>query len=212
MRSVSFDKTEITGGFWKERQDVVRNSTVYAVYDRFVDTGRFEAFKFNWKEDMPNKPHFFWDSDVAKWIEGVANLTAKKREPKLEAIVDDVVDLIVEKQESCGYFNTYFQHIDPASRFRNRDWHELYCAGHLIEAAVAYYNATGKDKFLKAMCKYADYIERRFVIDRDAAFVTPGHEEIELALVRLYECTGEHRSILSSPNFSSIIAELPTSR
>lgn len=201
MRSVSFDKTEITGGFWKERQDMVRNSTVYAVYDRFVETGRFEAFKFNWKEGMPNKPHFFWDSDVAKWIEGVANLTAKKREPKLEAIVDGVVDLIVEKQEPCGYFNTYFQHIDPASRFRNRDWHELYCAGHLIEAAVAYYNATGKDKFLKAMCKYADYIERRFVIDRDAAFITPGHEEIELALVRLYECTGERRYLELSEFF-----------
>lgn len=201
MRAVSFDKTEITGGFWKERQDIVRGSTVYAVYDRFSETGRFEAFKFNWKDGMPNKPHIFWDSDVAKWIEGVANLTAKKRETELEKIVDDVVDLIVEKQEPCGYFNSYFQRIDPASRFRNRDCHELYCAGHLIEAAVAYYNATGKDKFLKAMCRYADYIERRFVIDRDAAFVTPGHEEIELALVRLYECTAEKRYLALSEFF-----------
>lgn len=201
MRAVSFDKTEITGGFWKERQDIVRGSTVYAVYDRFSETGRFEAFKFNWKEGMPNKPHIFWDSDVAKWIEGVANLTAKKREAELEKIVDGIVDLIVEKQEPCGYFNSYFQHIDPASRFRNRDCHELYCAGHLMEAAVAYYNATGKDKFLLAMCRYADYIERRFVVDRDAAFVTPGHEEIELALVSLYECTGEKRYLSLSEFF-----------
>lgn len=193
MEAITFEKTNITGGFWKQKQDMIRNTTIYSVYNRFAETGRFEAFKFNWKEGMPNKPHIFWDSDVAKWIEGVAYLTLKKKEPELERIVDDVIDLIVEKQDKNGYFNSYFQHIDPASRFRNRDWHELYCAGHLMEAAVAYYNATGKDKFLKAMCRYADYIERRFKIDCDTAFKTPGHEEIELALVKLSECTGEKR-------------------
>ncbi len=193
MELVTFEQTEITGGFWKQKQDMVRNTTIHSIYDRFYETGRFEALKFNWKEGMPNKPHIFWDSDMAKWIEGVAYITERKREPELEKLVDDIVDQIVEKQEPCGYFNSYFQHIDPTKRFTNRDWHELYCAGHFIEAAVAYDRATGKSKLLKAMCKYADYIERRFKIDRDAGFFTPGHEEIELALVKLYKYTGEKR-------------------
>ena len=201
IKSVDFSKTRITGGFWKKKQDMVRKTTVNAVYDRFCDTGRFDAFKFDWKEGMPNKPHIFWDSDVAKWIEGAAYLTELKREPRLEKIIDKTVDLIEKNQGEDGYFNIYFTVIDPQSRFKNRSWHELYCAGHLMEAAVAYYKATGKRKFLDCMCRYADYIEKRFVIDRDTDFITPGHEEIELALVRLYECTGEKRYLELSEFF-----------
>ena len=192
-KTVDFAKTEITGGFWKRKQDMVRKTTVKAVYDRFKDTGRFDAFRFDWKAGMPNKPHIFWDSDVAKWLEGVAYLTETKREPKLEKIVDETVDLIEKNQDANGYFNIYFTVIEPERRFKTRNDHELYCAGHLIEAAVAYYKATGKRKFLDCMCRYADYIEKRFKIDKDTGFTTPGHEEIELALVRLYECTGEKR-------------------
>ena len=193
MEFVPFEQTEITGGFWKQKQDMARNTTIRSIYDRFYETGRFEALKFNWKEGMPNKPHIFFDSDIAKWIESVAYITEKKREPELEKLVDDIVDQIVEKQEPCGYFNSYFQHMDPTMRFTNRDMHELYCAGHLIEAAVAYDRATGKDKLLKAMCRYADYIERRFKINRDTGFFTPGCEKIEYALIQLYRHIGEKR-------------------
>ncbi|MBO7659280.1 MAG: glycoside hydrolase family 127 protein, partial [Clostridia bacterium] len=94
IEKVSFENVEITGGFWKTRQNLVRKTTVQAVYDRFSDTGRFDAFRFDWKEGMPNRPHIFWDSDVAKWIEGVAYLCQKKREPRFERIVDRVADLI----------------------------------------------------------------------------------------------------------------------
>ena len=201
IKTVDFSKTDITGGFWRQKQDLVRKTTVKAVYDRFKETGRFDAFKCDWKEGMPNRPHFFWDSDVAKWIEGVAYLTQKKREPRLERLADETIDLIEKNQGEDGYFNIYFTVVDPESRFKNRDWHELYCAGHLMEAAVAYYNATGKRKFLDLMCKYADYIEKRFKIDEDTEFVTPGHEEIELALVRLYEATGERRYLELSEFF-----------
>ena len=193
MRTVHFSKTDITGGFWKKKQKLIRDTTVYAVYDRFAETGRFDAFKCDWKEGMPNRPHFFWDSDVAKWIEGVAYLTMKKREPKLERIVDEVVELIDKNQGEDGYFNIYFTVIEPEGRFKVRDKHELYCAGHLMEAAVAYFEATGKRKLLDIMCRYADYIEKRFKIDKDTGFTTPGHEEIELALIRMYRCTGEKR-------------------
>ena len=193
IKTVDFSKTEITGGFWKQKQEMVRKTSIKAVYDRFKDTGRFDAFKCDWKEGMPLKPHYFWDSDVAKWIEGVAYITEKKKSPRLEKLADETIDLIEKNQGDDGYFNIYFTVVDPESRFKNRDWHELYCAGHLMEAAVAYYKATGKRKLLDVMCKYADYIEKRFKIDQDTGFSTPGHEEIELALVRLYEATGEKR-------------------
>ncbi len=193
FQAVTFDKIGITGGFWKQKQDLVRDVSVKNVYKRFKETGRFDAFKFDWKEGDPNKPHIFWDSDIAKWIESVAFLSQKKREPELEKIVDEVVDLIEKNQDENGYFNIYFTVCEPDARFTRRTDHELYDAGHLIEAAVAYYYATGKDKFMRLMCKYADLIEKVFKIERSAKFVTPGHEEIELALVKLYHATGEKR-------------------
>ena len=200
-RTVDFSHTRITGGFWKQKQTLVRRVTTKAVYDRFYDTGRIDAFRFDWQADMPNQPHFFWDSDVAKWMEGAAYQLAVKPDASLQKKIDTLVDRIAAHQEESGYFNIYFTVIDPASRFANRDWHELYCAGHLMEAAVAYYEATGKDKFLSCMCRYADYIEKRFVTDADVPFKTPGHEEIELALVRLYECTGEQRYLRLAKHF-----------
>ncbi len=200
-RTVNFSQTRITGGFWKQKQALVRRVTTGAVYDRFFDTGRIDAFRFDWKEGMPNKPHFFWDSDVAKWVEGAAYQIAVKPDEKLEKKIDALVDLIARNQCEDGYFNIFFTVVQPENRFTNRDWHELYCAGHLMEAAVAYYEATGKDKFLCCMCRYADYIEKRFVKDADTPFMTPGHEEIELALVRLYECTGEVRYLQLAKHF-----------
>lgn len=193
IKTVDFSKTEITGGFWKQKSDLVRKTTVKAVYDRFKESGRFDAFRCDWKEGMPNKPHIFWDSDVAKWIESVAYVTEKKRVPSLEKLVDETVDLIEKNQDEDGYFNTYFIAVEPEQKFKIREWHELYCAGHLMEAAVAYFKATGKRKLLDLMCKYADCIEKRFMIDKDVDFTTSGHEEIELALIRLYEATGEKR-------------------
>ncbi len=199
MKRVDFSSVKITGGFWAQKQSLVRDVTVNAVYDRFVETGRFDAFKCN--KDTELKPHIFWDSDVAKWIEGVAYLTREKREPELERIVDDVVCEIEKNRDECGYFNSYYLTMEPQNRFTNRDCHELYCLGHLIEAAIAYYEATGKDKLLRLMCDYADYVERIFKIEGSAKFETPGHSEIELALVRLYECTGEKRYLELAHHF-----------
>ncbi len=190
---IDFTKVDINGGFWKRRQQINRDTTVYTVERRFEDTGRFATFRFDWKEGEPNKPDIYWDSDVAKWMEAVAYLLEKGPAPDLEKKVDDLVDLIVKNQDPNGYFNVFFTVVKPEERFLHRTDHELYCAGHLIEAAVAYAHATGKTKFLDAMCRYADLIEQVFVKDRSAAFITPGHEEIELALVKLYRYTGEKR-------------------
>lgn len=193
MQPIGFQDVDITGGFWQQIQQRNRKTTVYAVRDRFADTGRFEAFNFSWKEGMPNKPHIFWDSDIAKWAESVAYILQKGPDDELQADVERVIDCIAAHQEESGYFNIYFTVCEPEARLTRRTDHELYCAGHLIEAAVAYYQATGRDRFLRQMCRYADYIDRVFRLEGSAPFVTPGHEEIELALVKLYRCTGQQR-------------------
>ena len=201
MQRIKFSDIKINDGFWKIKQDMVKESTVSAVYDRFCDTHRFDALSCTWKPGDPNQPHIFWDSDVAKWIEGVSYLLLEKRDEKLEAIIDAAVQNIIKNSDADGYFNSHFLVIDREKRFRDRNWHELYCAGHLMEAACAYYEATGKDAFLKAMCRFADDIERVFKKGKSAAFTTPGHPEIELALVRLYETTGEERYLALSKFF-----------
>ncbi len=193
MKRVKFSDIDITGGFWKTKQDMVKNITVDAVYDRFSDTHRFDALKCEWKDGELNQPHIFWDSDVAKWIEGVSYILKKERNERPDNIIDESVDLIVKNSDENGYYNSHFLVTRQDERFHHRGDHELYCLGHLIEAAVAYYDATGKDKLLKAMCKYTDYVEKVFMIDKSAKFFTPGHPELELALVKLYDTTGEER-------------------
>ena len=193
MRSITFDKINITGGFWKARQEINRSATINAVWNRFSDTGRVKAFDFKWKEGDDCKPHIFWDSDIAKWIESAAYIIAKNPDKELENKIERIIDRIEENQHTDGYFNLYYTLCEPGKRFTDRTCHELYCLGHLIEAAVAYYNATGKDRFINLLCKYLDLVEKVFVKENSAAFVTPGHEEIELALFKLYGCTGNER-------------------
>ncbi len=136
IRKIDFFKTKITGGFWRAKQDMVRDATVRAVYDRFKETGRIDAFKCEWDGAEETMPHFFWDSDVAKWIEGVAYITREKPSPELEALVDEIIDNVEKNQGEDGYFNIYFTVVAPERRFLDRDKHELYCAGHLMEAAL----------------------------------------------------------------------------
>lgn len=194
MKNIDFRNVKINDGFWKIKQDMCKETTVNAVYDRFTDTYRFAALKCDWKEgDEPKaKPHFYWDSDVAKWIEGSAYILEQNDMPHLEAICDEAIDDIVKNADENGYFNSYFLVTDEP-KFSNRDRHELYCLGHLIEAAIAYKRATGKDKLLKAMCRYTDYVEKVFKLEDSAGFVTPGHPELELALYKLYKETDEKR-------------------
>lgn len=195
MKNFYYDKVKITDGFLHEKQKLNENVTINAVYDRFYDTGRIDAFKMEWKEGMEKKPHFFWDSDVAKWIEGASYILKNNYNKDLEDKVESIIDNIEKNQGDDGYFNIYFTVCEPKNRFTNRDCHELYCAGHLIEGAIAYYEATKKDRFLKCMEKYVDYIYKVFVEDKTSAFSTPGHEEIELALLRLYRLTKNEKHL-----------------
>ena len=190
-----FDKASVklTGGYLFEKQEMNRETTVHAVYDRFFETGRIEAFKFNWREGEDKQPHIFWDSDVAKWMEGAAYILADHPDKELEKKVDDLIADVKRNQQDDGYFNIYYTVVEPENRFANRDRHELYCAGHLMEAAVALDRYLGKGDLLDCMEKYADCISRAFIEEKTASFVTPGHEEIELALIRMYNHTGKEK-------------------
>lgn len=187
FQPVCYLQTDITGGFWRQKQDLIRSVTMGVVYDRFSETGRFRAFDCDWHEggDAP-KPHIFWDSDIAKWMESAAFLLAKQPDDALQSRVEDVIDKIEAHQCADGYFNLFHIAVEPENRFRFRDRHELYCLGHLIEAGVAYFEATGCDRLLQILDRYIDLVIRVFTVERSAAFTTPGHEEIELALIKLW--------------------------
>lgn len=192
---IDYKYSKINDGFWKAKQKNNREITSYAIWDRFQETGRISAFEFDWEEGKENKPHIFWDSDVAKWIEAAAYILYHEKAPDLAERVESLIDKIEQNQGDDGYFNIFFTVCEPGKRFQGRTNHELYCAGHLIEAAVAYFEATGRRRFLSCMEKYVDYIYKVFVEEESAGFITPGHEEIELALIRLYRCTGEKRHL-----------------
>ena len=187
---VSFRDVTLEDGFWKDRYDLNKNVSIQSVRDRFEETCRFDALRFNYLKKAGHL-HVFYDSDAAKWIEGVAYLIEHDREAmkEHEALIDELADCMEKAQRDDGYLNSYFQQIDPKNIFKNRDRHELYCCGHLIEAAIAYDRATGKRKLLDIMERYCDCIERAFITEKTAAFNTPGHEEIELALFKLYRYT-----------------------
>lgn len=199
---VSWKAVTIDDTFWTPHLRVNREQTLPLIYRISQETGRIDNFRLNWKPGMEPIPHIFWDSDVAKWIEAASYSLGTHPDPELEAKVDEVIGLIAAAQQPDGYLNTYFTAVEPTKRWTNlRDWHELYCAGHLIEAAVAHFQATGKRTLLDTMCRYADYIDTVFGSEQGRKRGYPGHEEIELALVKLYRVTGEKRYLHLSQYF-----------
>ncbi|ATI87542.1 hypothetical protein CGA24_22760 [Salmonella enterica subsp. enterica] len=136
----------------------------------------------------------FQDSDVAKWLEAVAWSLCQKPDPALEKTADEVIELVAAAQCDDGYLNTYFTAKAPQERWSNlAECHELYCAGHLIEADVAFFQATSKRRLLDVVCRLADHIDSTFGPGENQLHGYPGHPEIELALMRLYEVTEQPR-------------------
>ncbi|MHB0876885.1 MAG: beta-L-arabinofuranosidase domain-containing protein [Anaerolineae bacterium] len=128
---------DVNDCFWAPRQQAVRSATLPNEYEQCLATGRIDAWRLLWRPGDPNPPHIFWDSDVAKWIEAAAYSLTTHPDVELERLVDGVVELIAAAQQPDGYLNTHFTVVEPEKRWTNlRDWHELYCAGHLIEAAM----------------------------------------------------------------------------
>lgn len=145
----------------------------------------------------------FQDSDAAKWLEAVAYALVLYPDAQLEATADEVIDIIAAAQDTDGYLNTYYTIKDRDKRWKNLlEGHELYCSGHMMEAAVAYYEATGKDKLLKVMLKNAECIYQYFVTEGHAGY--PGHPEVELALLRMYRASGSKLCLELAQHFLDV--------
>jgi DUF1680 family protein len=202
LKPAPLERVTIDDRFWAPRIETNRTRTLPAAYRHLKGTGRIDALKLTWKPGEPDEPHVFWDSDVAKWIEAASYSLAVRPDAELDALLDEVIGLIASGQQPDGYLNTHYSAVEPEKRWTNlRDRHELYCAGHLIEAAVAHFQATGKRTLLDVLCRYTDHIATVFGRGEGQKPGYPGHEEIELALVKLYRATGEQRYLRLSEYF-----------
>ena len=200
LKPLRHTQVTLADSFWAPRIETNRVVTLPMEYEQCRKTGRIGMW--NWKPGQPNPPHIFWDSDIAKWLEAAAYSLATHPDPKLERQADAVIDGLAGIQLRNGYLNTHYALVEPKKRWTNlRDCHELYCAGHLMEAAVAYAEATGKRKFLDVMCRYADHIDRTLGPRKGQKRGYCGHPEVELALVKLFRATGNKRYLALSKFF-----------
>ncbi|HZK34028.1 MAG TPA: beta-L-arabinofuranosidase domain-containing protein [Bacillota bacterium] len=202
LRDIPLENVQINSEFWSKYMDLAIDRVIPyqwdALNDNLADTEPSCAIK-NLRiaaglEEGEFYGMVFQDSDIAKWLEAVAYSLIVRPDETLEKLADSVIDLLEKAQLADGYLNTYYIVKEPGKRWTNLwECHELYCAGHLIEAAVAYNKATGKSKFLEIMSRFADHIDSVFGPEQGKLKGYPGHQEIELALVKLYRATGESR-------------------
>ncbi|WP_369809918.1 glycoside hydrolase family 127 protein [Gracilibacillus caseinilyticus] len=178
----------------KERNDeTIPSEKSHAIENFKIAAGLEEGNHYGW---------VFQDSDVYKWLEAVAYSLQHNNDEKLKELADSVIDLLELAQEKDGYLNTYFSIEEPERRFKMlAESHELYCAGHYIEAAIAYYTTTNNEKALRIACRLADCIDNHFGYEEGKIKGYDGHEEIEIALAKLYEITGEENYLQLSQFF-----------
>ena len=209
-------KNYISGGFLNRWQRLVKDTIIPYQYEvlndraegteksHVIDNFR-NAAKALRGEDVGDGFYgmVFQDSDAAKWIEAAAFSLISYPDKELEKTVDEVIDIIAEAQDEDGYLNTYFTIKDREKRWKNlMEGHELYCSGHMMEAACAYFEATGKEKLLKVMEKNAEHIYNMFITEGNEGY--PGHPEIELALMKMYRLTGNEHCLELAQHFVNI--------
>lgn len=189
---VKFSDVKINDGFWTPRLKSHKDVTMGVCIDQIENqTGRIRNFENAALKQGEHSGIFFDDSDVYKALEGMAYSLQNIPDPVLEAKCDEWIDKFAAAQEEDGYINTFYTLTGLDKRWDNMDKHEMYCAGHMIEAGVAYYNVTGKRKLLDVCIRMADHMMTIFGPGKRNW--VPGHEEIELALVKLYQVTGEKK-------------------
>jgi DUF1680 family protein len=202
--SVPFADVRIVGAFWRERLDVVLSRTIPSQHARLAEVGILDSLKLPKPVPsltIPRNAHgftmqVFWDSDIGKWIEAASYALSHRRDPDIEGKIDAIVDDLALAQSPDGYLNCWYNGREPDKRWTNlRDNHELYNAGHLLEGAIAYFRATGRRRLLDVMERYVDHIAATFGPRPGQKRGYPGHQEIELALVKLYRLTGDRRRL-----------------
>lgn len=202
IQSVALRDVQVADGFFSRYADLVREEVIPYQWEALNDripgaekSGCLRNFRIAAGQEAGEFTGMvFQDSDIGKWLEAVAYSLTTHPDAALERTADEVIELLEAAQREDGYLDTYFIVKDPKNRWKClRDCHELYCAGHLLEGAVAYWQATGKDRFLNVMRRYVDYIATVFGRGEGQMRGYPGHEEIELALCKLYDVTGEKK-------------------
>lgn len=191
--AVNFSHVTIKDSFWLPRLKTHAAVTLPAcIYQSEIATNRIKNFAIAAGLAEGKFEGFVYDdSDVYKMIEGAAYSLMNNPNPVLEKKMDSLITIISKAQLPDGYLMTYFELGDLSQRWTDMDKHEMYCCGHLIEASVAYFEATGKRSLLDVAIKYADHIDRFF--GEGKRTWVPGHPEIELALVKLYRVTNDQR-------------------
>jgi len=193
MEPVSFSQVTINDNFWKPKIDKVATKTLAAcIYQTEVATPRIKNFeKVARKKGEKHEGIFYDDSDVFKALEAMAYSLKTHPSKEMEAKCDEWIDKIAAAQQPDGYLNTMYTLNEPQNRYTDMSMHEDYNCGHMIEAAVAYYNATGKRKLLDVSIRWADHFDSLFGPGKKH-WVT-GHQELELALVKLYRVTKDQK-------------------
>jgi uncharacterized protein len=194
------NRVTIQGGFWKKWRELIGNVTLFHQLEELRGEGHIDALELDQKmhrgrpvgDDWYWGASIFWDSDLAKWLEAASAYLEQAKDDRLEHAMDDIIARFERAQTPDGYVNSHILTWRPRHRFKNlRDLHELYCAGHLIEAAVVHYEATGKPSLLNVARRFADLLVKRFGPHSGQTPGYCGHPEIELALIRLYRLTNE---------------------
>jgi DUF1680 family protein len=193
LRPVYFTDVRITDSFFAPRIEINRTVSIPHNLDWCEKTGRINNFaKAGKLMEGPFQGIYYDDSDLYKVLEGASYSLAQKPDPDLERRLDDIIIKIAAAQHPDGYINTYYTLKEPGKRWTNlKDMHELYCGGHLIEAGVAHHRATGKRNLLDVAIRFADHVDS--VFGPDKRHDVCGHEEIELALIKLYHLTGNEK-------------------
>ena len=193
LSAVPFTAVNFADAFWAPRLETNRQKSLPHNFQWCEQTGRIANFaKAGGLAQGKFEGIYFNDSDVYKVLEGASYALAQHADPALDRTVDDVIAKIAAAQGEDGYLNTYFTLVKPNDRWTDLpSKHELYCAGHLFEAAAAHFRATGKRTLLDVAVRFADCIDGIFGPGK--RYGVPGHEEIELGLVKLYQVTGQKR-------------------
>lgn len=202
IEQVDFSQVRIQDNFWSPRLKKHITATLPVCIDQIENqTGRIRNFENAANGTGEHSGIFFDDSDVYKALEGMAYSLINNPDPELEKKADQWIDKFAAAQQPDGYINTFYTLTGLDKRWSNMDKHEMYCAGHMIEAGVAYYKATGKRKLLDVCTRMADHMMNTFGPGK--RHWVPGHEEIELALVKLYQVTGQENYL----NFANWLLE-----
>ena len=192
IHSVPVRAVHIEDGFWSPRMRINVEHCIPTIIEEFEQHGVVDNFRrLSGRKSAPRRGPLHTDSDLYKWVEAVAFVLQSGDRPELRAVFDRLTGEILATQQPSGYLNTYYAEERTNKRTEMSRSHELYCLGHLLQAAIAYYRATGSRKLLNGAIRFAEYMVENFGPSKRPALA--GHPELEMALVELYRTTGEKK-------------------